>query len=142
MEKPDTRIAHLALAQGVLWNTLIMVAKVRTLWDLAKKHLPDVFALFETYDEAIGTFREDRVLDSIYSVMPVCDFSSELLQNVSERLAVVALDGIFWSDWGRPERIVATLLKIGRAPAFSLDCLVPSPIAASQDIRDLSASTA
>lgn len=30
------------------------------------------------------------------------------------------LSGVLWSDWGKPERIVETLRRIGKSPAFPL----------------------
>ncbi len=133
VEKPDARSARRLLTQGGLWNTLIMVAKMRTIWDLARRHLPGVLALFGTYDGLVGSSMEDYALESIYTVMPEQDFSSALLQSAVDRLAVVSLDGVFWSDWGRPERIVAALRKIGRIPAFPPECFLPSPLTDAGD---------
>ncbi len=139
IEKPAPGTARAALAQGALWNTLILIAKVGTIWGLAKQHIPDISALFESFDGTIGSTTENFSLESIYSVMPSRNFSSALLQPAARQLAVASLDGVCWSDWGRPERIVATLRKIGRIPAFPLECL---PAAANSVSRDLYASTA
>jgi hypothetical protein len=42
---------------------------------------------------------------------------------VPERAAVVEMKGVLWSDWGKPAHIVDSLRRIGREPAFPLDCL-------------------
>lgn len=57
--------------------------------------------------------------------MPAHNFSPKLLQRVPERLAVVEVSGVRWSDWGTPERIAHTLRHIGWQPIFQLDCLDP-----------------
>ncbi len=46
-------------------------------------------------------------------------FSSDVLQRASERLAVMEMEGVHWSDWGRPDRIAGTLHRLGKRPAFS-----------------------
>jgi len=60
------------------------------------------------------------VLDSIYEAMPELSFSSGLLAPAASRVAVMPMEGVLWSDWGRGERIVETLLRIGRQPNFSM----------------------
>jgi mannose-1-phosphate guanylyltransferase len=68
--------------------------------------------------------------------MPAKNFSSDLLQRVPEKLAVVELTGVLWSDWGKPERIAETLRRIDRRPAFPLTYLdrpfVPLPMTAAE----------
>ena len=47
----------------------------------------------------------------------------EMLQRVPERASVLEMNGVLWSDWGKPTRIMDSLRRIGREPAFPLDCL-------------------
>lgn len=69
--------------------------------------------------KAIDTADELRVLDAIYEVMPRRNFSSHLLQCAPERLAVMEMKDVLWSDWGSPARIADTLDKIGKPMAFA-----------------------
>jgi hypothetical protein len=55
--------------------------------------------------------------------MPVYNFSSDLLERLPDRMAVMELAGVLWSDWGNPERIAETIHRIGKTPAFPLHCL-------------------
>ena len=91
--------------------------------------------LFERLSRAVGGPHETTVLKSMYEDMPVKSFSSDLLQRVPERLAIVELNGVLWSDWGKPERIAETLRRIDRRPSFPLTCLgrpfVPFPMTAA-----------
>jgi hypothetical protein len=80
-------------------------------------------ANFERLQHAIGTAQEGQVLDAIYREMPSASFSSDILQRIPERLTVLEMNGVLWSDWSRPERIASTLRWIGRQPMFPLDCL-------------------
>jgi mannose-1-phosphate guanylyltransferase len=123
LEKPSVAQANAALAAGALWNMLVLAAKVDTLWQLGWRCFPEMMPLFEYLGRAIGTTEEGRVLEAIYREMPVRNFSSDLLQRVPEQVAVIELSQVLWSDWGKPERIVETLRRIGRQPAFPLACL-------------------
>ncbi|MEO6112068.1 MAG: sugar phosphate nucleotidyltransferase [Nitrospiraceae bacterium] len=123
LEKPDAAQADAALRAGALWNTLVFAAKVDLLWTLGWQCLPDMMPLFERLSQAIGGPEEGRALEAIYRDMPAKNFSSDLLQRVPEKLAVVELTGVLWSDWGKPERITETLRRIDRRPAFPLECL-------------------
>jgi hypothetical protein len=51
--------------------------------------------------------------------MPTLDFSRDLLEVASKQLAVMKLDGVLWSDWGSPHRILDTLKLIGARPTYA-----------------------
>ncbi|HKR80318.1 MAG TPA: sugar phosphate nucleotidyltransferase [Nitrospira sp.] len=121
--RPTLAEADAALAGGALWNTSVMAAKAETLWRMGYECFPDLMPGFERLGRSIGTSKEAQILDEIYHDIPAHDLSSELLQRVPERAAVVEMSGVLWSDWGKPARIVDSLRRIGRDPAFPLNCL-------------------
>ncbi len=123
VEKPGPSEAKAAMEAGALWNTFVMAGSADLLWRLGRRFFPAMMPLFDHLHDAIGTGLESKVLNEIYACMPALNFSSELLQRAPEHVGVVKLDGVLWSDWGRPERIVSSLRKIDRMPAFSLDCM-------------------
>jgi len=123
VEKPSFDQAEAAMRNGALWNTLVLAANAHTLWRLGWQHFPAMMPLFERLGQAIGTSAERRVLRMIYHEMPECNFSSDLLQLVADHAAVIELKDVLWCDWGKPERIVETLQRIGKAPAFPVECL-------------------
>lgn len=123
LEKPNAVQGLAARANGALWNTLIMAAKVETLWRLGWKCMPEVMERFEQLEKVIGTSLEGSLLREIYQDMPRRDFSSDLLGCVPESTGVIELKDVLWSDWGRPERIAATLQAIGKTPNFSSEYL-------------------
>jgi mannose-1-phosphate guanylyltransferase len=118
IEKPDAATALEAKARGGLWNSFVMAAQVDTLWRMGHACFPEMMRLFELLGDVIGTEVEGPVVQSIYQVMPQANFSSGLLQRMPERVAVMELKDVLWSDWGRPERIAESLRAIGRTPAF------------------------
>ncbi len=130
IEKPGEADARAALESGALWNTFVLVAKVELLWRLGHQFFPQLMSHFESLADALGTVRETQVLNSVYASMPSLNFSSELLQRVPEYIGVMKLEGVLWSDWGRPERIINSLKKIDRQPAFSAESLHNVPVTA------------
>lgn len=124
LEKPEPAKAKAAMMGGAPWNTLVLATKIKTLWDLGWQCVPELMGRFEKLSEAIGSPQEGFTLDAIYQDMPVRNFSSDLLQKFPERMGVIELQGVLWSDWGRPSRILETLQTIGKEPAFPKECLV------------------
>lgn len=137
LEKPSAAEADAALTNGALWNTLVLAASVEALWTLGHRCFPEVMTLFERLGTTIGTSEESTVLEAIYRDMPVKNFSTDLLQRVPDRIAVMELSQVLWSDWGKPARIANTLRRIGRQPAFPLECLSRPfiPISAFEGLR-------
>ena len=119
IEKPDEGTAREARATGSLWNTMVLAAKGNELWRLGWKCFPEMMSLFERLKKVIDTVDELRVFDAIYEAMPCRNFSSHLLQRAPERLAVMEMRDVLWSDWGNPERILSGLEKFGRQPAMT-----------------------
>jgi mannose-1-phosphate guanylyltransferase len=133
-EKPDADETDFLMSNGALWNTLIVIARVETLWALGWRHMPDIMPLFECLTEHIGMRGEADVLDAIYARMPTRNFSSDLLDPAAAQLMTIEMQGLTWSDWGRPERILDTLSGIGKAPAFPVE---PALAAAHAILPDL-----
>jgi mannose-1-phosphate guanylyltransferase len=121
--RPSVAEADAALAGGALWNTSVIAAKAETLWHTGWQCFPDLMPRFERLSRSIGTSKEAQILDEIYHNIPAYDLASELLQRAPDRAAVLEMHGVLWSDWGKPTRIIDSLRRIGREPAFPLDCL-------------------
>ncbi|MCS6289072.1 MAG: NTP transferase domain-containing protein [Nitrospira sp.] len=136
LEHPTIAEADTLLQIGGLWNTRAFTANVETLWALGTQCFPRMMPLFERLGRAIGSPSEARDLKAIYRDMPGDDFFSGLIRQGPDQLAVLALTGVLWSDWGKPERITETLRRIDRSPAFPLNCLdrpfVPIPFLSEQ----------
>jgi mannose-1-phosphate guanylyltransferase len=125
-EKPDFDRASAAQAGGALWNTLVFATRVEVLWEMGWQHIPEVMPLFEALCEAIDTPAQQRVLEYIYERMPRRNFSSDLLAHAAGGIGVIEMVDVLWSDWGRPERIVASLSQMGKEPAFPRECMAAS----------------
>jgi len=104
------------MAAGGLWNTLILAANADLLWSVGHRCFPEMMRRLETFAAVIGHGDEEAALDSLYEELSHHDCSSELLEIIPQKIAVLELNGVLWSDWGRPERIMESLAVIGRSP--------------------------
>ncbi len=123
-EKPCAEEARRCFEQGHLWNTMIVATRLRSLWRLGKQILPDLIGRFEAFSSVLSGHprkrkREDRAaVVKLYRSIPSFDFSSTFLTPAAGQCAVMPLQGVLWSDWGRPERVFESLQKIGKKPQF------------------------
>ncbi len=111
VEKPSPEAAARAISRGALWNTMVLAARVDTLWDAGRACLPEMMAHFDLLVDMIDTPFERAALHDVYLAMPNADFSRDVLERVPSRCLVARLDGIEWSDWGRAERVEATIAR-------------------------------
>jgi len=118
LEKPTLAEALQAQQSGALWNTFVMAGKASTLWELGWRCLPELMPLFDKLSRSIGTSQEGQILELIYQQMPKRNFSHDLLQKIPDRIAVIEVKGVLWSDWGHPQRVISTLRQIGKSPRF------------------------
>jgi len=65
-----------------------------------------------------GSNYEGQMLRQLYQKMPILNFSRDLLQRAPERMGVLELDDVYWSDWERPSRILDSLNILGKEPTF------------------------
>ena len=121
VEKPKADDGIQLMSDGALWNTLVLVAKVETLWKAGWLCVPDMMGRFEQLRRNIGSPAEGTTLQTIYEDMPSGDFSRQVLQPMAHQLGVMELERVLWSDWGRPERIIETLQVLGKKPAFPME---------------------
>jgi mannose-1-phosphate guanylyltransferase len=112
VEKPTQERADRLMRYGGLWNTMVMIARAASLWRLVADFAPELAVRFSRLQGAIGTDREQDVLNWVYQTLPLANFSSMVLAHCPERLLVVPIKNVLWSDWGRGERIVETLERI------------------------------
>jgi mannose-1-phosphate guanylyltransferase len=120
VEKPSVHLARELNANGALWNTMVACATVDALWELGRSTEPQLLDILDSLVPLIGTKDEEDALEYIYRAYLPVSFSRDMLERAPQRLAAMELEGVEWSDWGRPERI-ETVLALRRSRA-----LVPS----------------
>ncbi len=114
VEKPSVTAAIALNASGALWNTMVTCASVDALWSLGQATEPQLLDILDSLVPLIGTEDEDDAIEHIYRAYLPVSFSRDMLERAPERLAAMELDGVEWSDWGKPERI-ETVLALRRS---------------------------
>lgn len=116
-EKPALHLASELIQQGWLWNTFVMVFKVRTFLELVRRVAPSLYRSFKRIGEAIGTPLMAKIVEEMYRLMKPVNFSRALLEPLSQgasQLLVLPVRGVLWSDWGSQQRIMSILKEAGR----------------------------
>jgi mannose-1-phosphate guanylyltransferase len=119
-EKPSLRLAERLFERGALWNSFVMVGWVDGFLALTERTAPDVLRALEPLRTAIATRGETRTADEVYrglTAAPV-SFSERILMPATDGLVVVRVKGVEWSDWGHPQRVMATVRATGWRPAW------------------------
>ena len=116
-EKPSLALAERLLRVGALWNSFIMVGRVEAFLDVIAAGAPELVAAFTPVRTA-ATWRESEVVERIYATTPALNFSERVLIPAARRLATVRVKDIEWSDWGHPERVVASIRRAGWRPGW------------------------
>ena len=117
IEKPSPHRAKELLDKGALWNTLILVAKAKTLLTYTRAIAPELFRAFAQMKQAVGPSGDPDALERIYQSMAEMNLSHGLLEKLPRRqpwsLLTLPVSGIMWSDWGSRRRLLAALAKSG-----------------------------
>lgn len=117
-EKPNRQLAQELVTNGGLWNTMIMVFKVGTVLQMMRRLCPTTYYQFIKIFAAIGTTMETQAVEALYQKLDPVNFSRDFLEKVSRdipaAIAVLPVLGVYWSDWGSPERVEKTLEYLGK----------------------------
>lgn len=124
-EKPGAEEAEGLYRNGGLWNTMIVVARASSLWDIAREVQPEIAGAFGALTRWVGRAEESEAVELAYQDMPNVNFSRHILEQACDRSVVLPMRGVRWSDWGRPHRVVATLQSMGRKIEALDAALVP-----------------
>jgi mannose-1-phosphate guanylyltransferase len=127
VEKPNTALARQIVMAGGLWNTMIMVFKVRTLLEMLQNLYPTIHRQFARIFDAIGTPAEMETVEAVYQLLEPMNFSKDFLEKVADvypdAISVLPVLQVFWSDLGSPRRIAHVLELLGQKQSITQ----PSP---------------
>lgn len=117
VEKPTVSRARALGEAGALWNTMVACGTIDALWELGRATEPRLIDILESLVPLIGTPDEDDAIEYVYRAYLPVSFSRDMLERAPERLCAMVLEGLEWSDWGKPERI-ETVLALRRSRAL------------------------
>ncbi len=108
-EKPSREMASRLMRRGCLWNSFVMVGRVRAFLKLMRRTVPSLLEAFETKRLKIRPGEEDDNLRKLYGSIPATNFSDEVLSVSPTSLAVLRGDALGWSDLGEPQRVFSVI---------------------------------
>jgi len=117
-EKPCSGLAAILQLRGCLWNSFVMVASARALLELMANATPALYNAFASAMPLFGTDDEPTMMKKLYALLGETNFSDRVLALVPERLAVLKVSGIKWSDLGQPNRVLASIQLAGLRPPW------------------------
>src|SRR5512132_4686000 len=79
---------------------------------------PTLYRAFAGLSPLFGTAAEAPRMRQLYRRLPETNFSQHVLALVPERLAVLKVTGLRWSDLGDPQRVRAALQMAGVRPRW------------------------
>jgi len=118
-EKPAIGVARRLLEQGSVWNTFVMVGHVQAFLQLVQATLPALLRVLAP--ASMWTGKEMHIEHSLYERFPSVSFSSRVLCAEPNRLAVLRLNEVGWSDLGDPGRAFMAGHECGCEPAWMHD---------------------
>jgi hypothetical protein len=96
----------------------VLVAKAGALIDVGRQLLPSLDDRLREIAEFLGSADEAWAIQRAYALAPKANFSHAILEMCIPQLAVSRLVAGHWSDWGTPERVLATLRRMGLTPVW------------------------
>ncbi|MDE6064011.1 MAG: mannose-1-phosphate guanylyltransferase [Lachnospiraceae bacterium] len=99
VEKPEEETAAFYLAEGCYaWNSGMYIWKASRILDWFQKLLPDIYGYLAAIGNAMGTDREQQVIEEIYPKIPKISIDYGIMERAG---GVLMLEGNFgWSDIG------------------------------------------
>jgi len=116
-EKPDAVSATYLMNAGCLWNSFVMIGKVSTFLALFEEHLTEMFEVFNNSLRQ-GEYFSKSSLNAIYRKINETNFSSEVLERAADRLFVMRVGNVEWSDLGEPKRVLGTVKSLKLQPEW------------------------
>ena len=107
-EKPSPLVAKTLFNLGCLWNTFVMVGRVRTFLGMIQAATPHLFDAFRRHETTPGHFDCVR----LYQTLAPVDFSRDILAQSPAKLAVLSTGSVGWSDLGEPDRVVRLVSQL------------------------------
>ena len=104
VEKPPLDEARRLLSSGAIWNTMVIAARARTLFDLCRQQVSDLTAVL-TSSLSFPRDARQAFLAAQYPHLESADFSRDVLTPAGNLLAYAWPASIGWSDLGTPERL-------------------------------------
>jgi mannose-1-phosphate guanylyltransferase len=119
-EKPSPSVAKKLMERGCLWNSFVMVGRVKDFLGMVRRALPELYSFFRAITPSFDTVAEAAGLRELYSSIGDTNFSHQVLALRPDDLTVLKVERVGWSDLGDPSRVLSTLGRIGAQAELAL----------------------
>jgi mannose-1-phosphate guanylyltransferase len=126
VEKPSLPDAQNIISSGALWNTFVMVFKLRRMLNLLSILVPDEFRILSALRESPNKAAE------LYRTIAPWNFSNRVLTRMSQHLIMLEVSDVYWDDWGTRESIERTCKALNLFPFWKLPGLAENSISCSK----------
>jgi mannose-1-phosphate guanylyltransferase len=121
VEKPSASSVPDLLRRGALWNAFIVCGSVKALLSLYRHRCQEIMSLLRTsVREDVLHPSEDTQTARIYKLLPVVDFSRDVLRGQEAALRVLEVPACGWSDLGCVRSVAKVVSRGRRSPSTSL----------------------
>ena len=112
-EKPSPPVARDLLDRGCVWNTFVMVGRAQAFLGMVRSGAPELYQAFEPMRARCSPETDEEAMRAVYDGIETADFSQSILSANPERLRVLCLGDVGWSDLGEPGRVMGVLAETG-----------------------------
>jgi mannose-1-phosphate guanylyltransferase len=113
VEKPSIPEARNIISLGGLWNTFVLVFKLRRMLDLLSQIVPGEFNILSELRKS------PHKADKLYHTISPWNFSTRVLTRIPQHLIVLEAADVYWSDWGTRESIERTFNALNLVPFWN-----------------------
>jgi mannose-1-phosphate guanylyltransferase len=108
VEKPEFELAKKYTESGeYYWNAHLFVWKAKVFLDLLKKYSPKTYAFLPKLEEALGTEKENQVLNQVFQMAPTLATDYAVAEKLNKYVCIPAT--FTWSDVGDWEEVARHL---------------------------------
>ena len=132
-EKPSRHVAQNLLERGCIWNTFVMVGRAEAFLEMIRSTQPELYQVCESLLRQHEPAMRPEIVKTIYDRLPTTDFSRSVLCASPEKLGVLNLGDVGWSDLGDPERVLRMWSETGASGETGF--AVPPPLSQPVDIE-------
>lgn len=100
-EKPNLQTALELLSRDSVWNTFVMVGQVSAFLEMMNATVPDLVTVLRR--SRLWRGEEAFIEFSVYERLSPVDFSRQVLEAEEERLLILRLGDVGWTDLGDPK---------------------------------------
>ena len=81
---------------------------------MTRQTVPELYGAFTGVRIMLGTQHAHKYIEQTYERLCAVNFSSAILARCAARLRVLPVPEIGWSDWGSADRILDSVMRMGR----------------------------